>query len=395
MTLDAMCSELRLSKLPESFIRIYDKIKDTYETHASNILSDEYITKTLSDCFALCAFTQEILSAAAEVRKNPALRLIVCIMEEWVRRGAEDIADYESPKGEGPVFDFLHLFPMIPTMPDTVAHFRERGVPEDIIVATMQEYDFCVDMLLRNTGRPAFDRGRLNWMRRVAKSEMIRIGRFKYDLPSTRVSGMRAYKNNVGEICVLADKVDVHRSGKILGSVGCEDKTGSFRAEIEETEEKIIGYPVVDGLITNEKRGLEKSEWSLCLSEDDDVVFVHIPPRESFDVAAMEDSYARAREIFARHYPDRPYAAFFCRSWLMSRDLRKVLKPTSNILAFQDKYIHYPSLCGGTQVFNNVFPKIGVPADYNTLPEETSLQRNVKQLYLGGGHILNDNGFFF
>ena len=316
-------------------------------------------------------------------------------MEEWVRRGAEDIADYEAPKGEGPVFDFLHLFPMIPTMPDTVAHFRERGVPEDIIVATMQEYDFCVDMLLRNTGRPAFDRGRLNWMRRVAKSEMIRIGRFKYDLPSKRVSGMRAYKNNVGEICVLADKVDVHRSGKILGSAGCEDKTGSFRAEIEETEEKIIGYPVVDGLITNEKRGLENSEWSLCLSEDDDVVFVHIPPRESFDVAAMEDSYARAREIFARHYPDRPYAAFFCRSWLMSRDLRKVLKPTSNILAFQDKYIHYPSLCGGTQVFNNVFPKIGVPADYNTLPEETSLQRNVKQHYLGGGHILNDNGFFF
>ena len=395
MTLDAMCNELGLSKLPGSFDGIYGKLKDTYEAHASTILSDQYITKTLSDCFALASFTQEILSAAEKVRENPAMCLLVCIMEEWVRRGAEDIADYKAPTGEGVAFDFLHLFPMITTTPDTVAHFRERNVPEDIIAATMQEYDFCVDMLLRNTGRPAFDKGRLNWMLRVAKSEMIRIGRFKYDLPAKRVSGMRAYKNSAGEICVLADKVDVHRSGKILGSAGCTDVEGSFRAEVSETEDKIIGYPVVDGLITNEKCELEKPEWSLCLSENDDVVFVHIPPRESFDVAAMEDSYARAREIFAKHYPDRPYAAFFCRSWLMSRDLRKVLKPTSNILAFQDKYIHYPGLCGGTQVFNNVFPKTGVPADYNDLPEETSLQRNVKQLYLNGGYIRNDNGFFF
>ncbi|MBR2181567.1 MAG: hypothetical protein IJ949_06725, partial [Oscillospiraceae bacterium] len=242
---------------------------------------------------------------------------------------------------------------------------------------------------------PAFDKGRLNWMRRVAKNEMIRIGRFKYDLPAKRVSGIKAYKNANGEICVLADGVDVHRSGKVLGSAGCEDTAGSFRAEIEETQDKVIGYPIVDGLITDKKCELEKSEWSLCLSDDDNVVFVHIPPRESFDVGAMEASYARAREILAKHYPDRPYSAFFCRSWLMSRDLRKVLKPTSNILAFQNKYIHYPCLCNGTQVFHNVFPKTGVPENYNDLPEETSLQRNVKSLYLSGEYILNDNGFFF
>lgn len=395
MTLEAMCNELELSKFPESFGVIYEEIKDTYDAYASLILSDEYITKTLSDCFALSSFTQEILAAAAEVRKSDALCLFVCIMEQWLRNGAEDISDYEAPCGEGLAFDFLHLFPMIPTMPDSVAHLRERNVPEDIIAATMQEYDFCVDMLLRNIGRPAFDKGRFNWVRRVSKNEMIRIGRFKYDLPAKRVTDIRAYRNADGEICVLADGVDVHRSGRILGSAGCEDTSGSFRAEIAETQDKIIGYPIVDGLITDKKCELDKAQWSLCLSEADNVVFVHIPPRESFDVAAMEDSYSRAREILAKHYPDRPYSAFFCRSWLMSRDLRKVLKPTSNILAFQNKYIHYPCLCHGTQVFHNVFPKIGVPEDYNDLPEETSLQKNVKNLYLNGGYILNDNGFFF
>lgn len=395
MTLEALRDELGVSKLPESFYGIYEKIKSTYEPYATLILSDKYITKTLSDCFALSSFTKEILAAAAEVRKNDALCLLVCIMEQWLRNGAEDIADYEAPQGEGAAFDFLHLFPMIPTMPDSVAHLRARNVPEDIIAATMQEYDFCVDKLLQNTGRPAFDKGRFNWVRRVANNTMIRIGRFKYDLPAKRVSGIRAYRNADGDICVLANGADVHYSGKILGSAGCEDTSGSFHAEIEEIHDKIIGYPIVDGLITNKKCELDKAQWSLCLSEDDNVVFVHIPPKESFDVAAMEASYARAREIFAKHYPDRPYSAFFCRSWLMSRDLRKVLKPTSNILAFQNKYIHYPCLCYGTQVFNNVFPEIGVPEDYNTLPEETSLQRNVKNLYLNGGYILNDNGFFF
>ena len=395
MNLETMCCELKLSKIPESFFGIYEKIKDTYEPYAALILSEEYIKATLSECFALSAFTQAILASAAEVRKNAAMRLLVCILEKWVRQGAKDIKDYEAPCGEGPAYDFLHLFPMIPTMPDSVAHLRNRNIPEDIIAATMKEYDFCVNMLLDNKGRPAFDIGRLNWVIRVVKNELIRIGRFKYDMPAKRISGIRAYRNADGEICVLANGVNVHRSGKILGSAGCTDTTGSFRAEIEETPDKIIGYPIVDGLITNQKCELEKTEWSLCLSEDDDVIFVHIPPKENFDADAMEDSYARAREIFANHYPDRPYSAFYCRSWLMSRDLRKVLKPTSNILAFQKKYIHYPCLCKGTAIFYNVFPKVGIPDDYNTLPEETSLQRNVKNLYLNGGYILNDSGFFF
>ncbi len=390
-----MCTELQLTKYPESFNRIFYEIRDTYEARAELILSDAYISEVLASCYTLSDYKDVIIKAAGRVRENPAMRLLVCILEQWVRSGYEDFADYEAPDGVGIEFDFIHLFPMIPTMPESVAHLRARELPEDIIAATMQEYDYCVEMIAERKGRPGFDKGRLSWMKRIVKCTMLRIGRLKFDLPSKRVSGIRAYKNAGGDICVLADGVSVHKSGRILGSAGLVDKEDSFLADIEETDDTYRGYPVCDGVIENQQIMLKKSEWSLCLSGDDDVIAVHIPPGGGLDEESVESSYARAREIFAKYYPELSYKAFHCRSWLMSRDLRKILKPTSNILAFQKKYINYPCESNGTWIFGNVFPKIGVPEDYSTLPEDTSLQRSVKKLYLDGGYILDGCGFFF
>ena len=97
----------------------------------------------------------------------------------------------------------------------------------------------------------------------------------------------------------------------------------------------------------------------------------------------------------ANCFVDMPYKAIYCHTWMMSRDLRKVLKPTSNILAFQKKYIHYPCKSAGTWVFGFVFPGEKGISDIESLSEGTSLQRNVKELYKNGGAIYDDCGFFF
>ncbi len=396
MTLGGMLTALKLEKYPQSFEGIYRSIKNTYETRAELILSEGYLSETLASCYALAPFSELILAAAQKVRKSPALRLLVCLLEQWARAGAEDFSDYEEPRGEGIEYDFLHLFAMIPTMPESVAHLRERGVPEDIIASTMQEYDFCVEKIIERDERPGFDAGRLLWTLRISGNTMLHIGRLKFDLPAKRVSGIRVYKNVAGDICILADGVIVHRSGKVLGSAGLTDEEGSYLAEIEETDDMISGHPADGDLIKKQKISLKKSQWTLCLSSSDDVIAIHIPPGGELDKESVERSYARAREIFAKHYPDRPYKAFHCRSWLMSRELCGILKPTSNILAFQEKFIHYPRRDAGAKgIFYNVFPKIGVPEDYNLLPEDTSLQRSVKKLYLDGGYIHSGCGFFF
>ena len=395
MTLEQMKEALSLSSLPEYFNDVYPKVKDTYEMRSALILSDDYIEKVLTEVSALLPYLDLIKAAAAKIRENPAMRLFICILEYRVKTGERpNTADYEEVCGDGIEYDFLHLFPALSTMPDSAEYMRKRGVPEDIITASLREYDFCVETCIKKHGRPAFTMDRLGWIMRVVGNDLIRIGRFKYEMPCKRVSGIKVYKNRDGEIITLSDDTDVHASGRILGTVGYTDEDGSFHALITETDSEITGHPVVDGLIRKEPVTLKKSEWELYLTPDDDVIPVHIPPDEGFDHDTCEESYARAREIFDTYYPDKPYKAFHCRSWLISIDLKKVLKPSSNILDFNKKYTIYPTKSKGEWIFENVFPGQGGISNLENLSENTSLQREVKRLYLGGDHICEAAGFF-
>lgn len=400
MTLEKMREQLGMETVPGYFASLYAPMADSWYAHRDRILSDAFIEGTLSENFCLEPYRERILEAAAQLRENEALCLLVCLLEAWIAKkgdlSAVDGEAYIPPKGEGPAFDFLHLFPAIPTMAATVADFRNRGVPEDVIADTMGEYDYCVNFYAERTGRPGFDKGRLEWMCRVIRGSLIRIGRFKYDLPGYYMKGARIYRNGKGERLVLAENLWIHRSGRILGSVGHREPEGSFLAQILETEDTVTGHKTLDGLVETEATVLSKREWTLCLSDGDPVLRIHIPPDGSFDRKTVNASYARAREFFSRHYPDYPFKAFYCSTWLLSSDLRKILKPGSSILAFQEPYIPVPIRSSGTSVFSFAFllpPSI--PEDLHALPETTSLLRGVKQLYLDGGYIHEGAGVFF
>ena len=396
MKLEEMKMVLGMESVPGCFEDIYSEIRDSWRERAGLILSEDYIREILTDVNALLPYMKTVLSAATEVRKSEAMCLLVCILEKWVRAGGivYDSA-YTPPSGEGLALDFLHLFAAIPTMPDSVKFLRDRNVPEDVINSTMQEYDMCFEVCRINIGRIAFDRGRLGWIRHVIANNLIWVGRLRFELPVKRVEAIKTYKNEKGDIVVLADGMHLHKSGHIFGSVGCKDEAESFVASIVESEDKIEGYPIEDGEVSFEKVTLKKSEWEMCLSGEDSVLAVHIPRSGDFDRDCIEASYTRMREIMKKCFSDMPYKAFHCRSWMMSRDLRKVLKPESNIFAFQNKYIHYPTISSGEWTLGNVFPGEGGLENLENYSENTSLQRNIKAMYKNGEYIYDDCGFFF
>jgi len=74
------------------------------------------------------------------------------------------------------------------------------------------------------------------------------------------------------------------------------------------------------------------------LAKGDTVVEMHIQavgPLKREDCLA---SVARAREFFAKYYPEQPYKCFTCHSWLMDKKLDEVLSPDSNIIRFRNMY---------------------------------------------------------
>lgn len=396
MTLENMRAELNLQILPDCFAVFYENILHSWKKRAEVILSDAYIRNILEENRLLTDRLDVLLQAAAETRKNPAMCLLICLLEQWAKVGNIPEDGFRNPAGDGLAYDFYCLFAAIPTIPGTVATLQKRGLPADVIADTMAEYDFCVQICENSLGRPAFDFGRLWWIQRVIHNQLVHIDRFKYDLPGQYSQGIRVYENAAGEQIVLADGMHIHRSGAMLGAAGLEDTEGSFTADILETQTTVEGHPIVNAFVQQEKIKLNKNEWKRIFSPTDNVLGIHIPPGGGFDKETMDQSFARAKEIFRKCYPDYPFKAFHCRTWLLAPQLCAILKPTSNILSFQDRFIRYPYRSNGKECMSFLFNLLtNEPENIQDLPENTSLQRAVKAIYLNGGCIHEGEGIFF
>lgn len=123
---------------------------------------------------------------------------------------------------------------------------------------------------------------------------------------------------------------------------------------------------------------------------DDIVIDIHIPSNVDFSPFAIDDSLANARRFFAAYYPELSNAEYRCHSWLLDKQLRKMLKNGSNILSFQNRFEIFNEGEIGTDFIEWLYNTKST--DYAMLPENTSLQRNMKKYILSGGVIRNAYG---
>ena len=65
--------------------------------------------------------------------------------------------------------------------------------------------------------------------------------------------------------------------------------------------------------------------------------------------------------------------------------LADILGPESKIVQYGNRFVRYPVMSAGREVFSFVFPPN--ITDLNELPENTRLERGLKKLYLSGGYI--------
>ena len=127
--------------------------------------------------------------------------------------------------------------------------------------------------------------------------------------------------------------------------------------------------------------------------------YIHIPTAANgLQEDDVKESIRLAQEKLEQYYPQvSGKTVVFCTgSWLLSPQLREILKPGSNITKFQDRF-HITDLSDGTAAFLNFVFKINaIPGsfDYNTLPENTYLQREIKARLLRGEPLQQGWGYF-
>jgi hypothetical protein len=70
----------------------------------------------------------------------------------------------------------------------------------------------------------------------------------------------------------------------------------------------------------------------------DNVMEIHIPAGESLTPENCNDSLSRAKEFFAKYYPEFEYTVFTCHSWLLDDTLKEILPEESGIIRFGNMF---------------------------------------------------------
>lgn len=122
------------------------------------------------------------------------------------------------------------------------------------------------------------------------------------------------------------------------------------------------------------------------------VLSTHIPRRGAGDddpgplsPDAVQESFVRAADFYAGHFPDVPTSDFQCRSWLLAPELADAL-PGSNIAAFQQLWLLDEEIGDGDNDAVYFTFARQPPCELGALPRTSRLERAVVDRLAGGAH---------
>jgi hypothetical protein len=149
------------------------------------------------------------------------------------------------------------------------------------------------------------------------------------------------------------------------------------------------GWPVMQSWLTLHARGAVYELGRLQHHRGDTAIQLHITESGPMTPEAVTASLDEARAFFPRHFPDEPYTAFSCGSWLLDPQLLEYLPADSNIALFQQRFELEPyeepeGLDADVEVLRFVFRTLTTPLDQ--LPRRTMLQRAIVDHLKAGRH---------
>ena len=385
---------------PRRWETFFDEVMATYEKNGCPLLDPAYYTAIEEEYGIIGEDLPVYQQAAREIAADEMLsRYMALLCHALTERDTimADLTTLSFPKDEENSLKcrMLPALAMCQGVRYADSIIKARKIPDAIrmislrgVLGTVRGYR------IRHNGE--YGCFAFGWFQLAYDAKLFIIDSLQIELSFPSMDYFSAYENTKGEIVSLARNTRVHKSGVPLGSLFCEDETDAFDAAFTETEDAYIGNPYdAKGRIRRERVTLPKSEWHEKLVPGDDVINLHIPKGVSFTEEALDRTISNIRAFLAKYFPDYAYKAFFCGSWLLDPQLGDILGEDSNIVKFGRRFIPVSAKNDGKGVFRFVFLIPDNDVDFETLPENTRLQRAVKQHYLAGKAIYGVGGFFF
>lgn len=117
---------------------------------------------------------------------------------------------------------------------------------------------------------------------------------------------------------------------------------------------------------------------------DGKYINIHIPSDADLTKGSVLKSVSQFKDFCRQYYPGWETKQIQCESWMLSPALKDLLKENSNILKFQELFEITETDYESMAVLDWVFP--GYNKVSEELPENTSLQANMKKYLLNGNN---------
>jgi hypothetical protein len=291
---------------------------------------------------------------------------------------------------------------LISGLPKTIERYQSKGIPMDVLVETMSDVEVWIRDYRNKQGVWGFDN--VDWLKHHLAGRLFRLGRLQF------ISDPLHYKIHVfrntfsGEVIAFPSTGIHYRSdGQMDGTNDSYVSEGGWMSSFEVTEKEIIGTPLSSsGYAHHKTLRLPKTQWRPVLAEGDTVLHIHIAEGSKMTHELCRESYRKALEFYPKYFPEKPFSAFACGSWLLSPQFQQLLPDSSNIVRFQKDLYLFSILSQDHWTLSRVFGERQI--DPATAPRDTMLRRAIldhmaqgHRMYSGAGFILREdagNGSF-
>ena len=333
--------------------------------------------------------------AARIIRAEPALAHLAwhCYRLLFFHQEFEGgkMARWPEPVAQlGDLAGLFYVLISLPVVPLTRAAHMDRGVPDSVTRHTLTRYVELVDRYrMTHPGRWGLALGSLYWKRLYVNADLYACGRFEYMVRPFH-GAVRVFRHGQTRqtIALAVDGTQFDADGLMVQPLS---EGWTARLAIDETS--VTGCPVSPtGFAENREVTLPLHDWQQVLAPGDPTLDMHIPAGGGMTLERCLDSMKQAMEFFPHYFPERPFVAFACYSWIFHPEMARVYTPESNMVLYQKELYMFPI---GTDRRSGLYFVFGTQdVDPATAPRDTSLRRAVLAELERDGRLLAGGMFF-
>ncbi|MBN8216096.1 MAG: DUF5596 domain-containing protein [Spirochaetes bacterium] len=357
-TLDELIQRSAFTGNVEALAPGYDERERRTPSGGCHLLDEGGLGKAADFLRLAAPYADALLSAARSVRSDEALSHLAwhCqgLLEEPVNEKGYSAAwptpSPESDEGASTLWALV----LLGALDGLKARYRERAIPESILIDTLSDFQVWMDHYKATTGRLGF--GQVNWLRNHFVPRIFRLGRLQFAFEHFPFE-LRAFHRKPGSLAL------VDGAGRLVPAAG-----GAPGAKV-----------------------FDPSGWTEVVHQGCPTLGIHIPASGPLDPVACGESIHAAFAFFPKYFPGYDWKAMTCVSWLLDPQLEKSLGPDANLSRFLREFYLFPVPgANDNQLWERVFGRRYDP--WEEAPTDTSLRRAVIAHLRAGGKWANGGG---